>query len=46
LKSDRIEYARQLKEIQFMQEFLSAQSDGAEPLEFLKLSTGHDLLKM
>ena len=46
LKADRIELARQYKEIQFMAEYLKAQADGADPLEFLKLAQGHDLLKL
>ena len=46
LKADRLELARQYKEIQFMTEYLKAQADGADPLEFLKLSQGHDLLKL
>ena len=37
---------RQYKEIQFMSDFLQAQMEGAGPLEFLKLSQGHDLLKL
>jgi hypothetical protein len=46
LKADRLELARQYKEIQFMSEYLKAQADGSDPLEFLKLSQGHDLLKL
>jgi hypothetical protein len=45
LKSDRLELARQWKEIDFMKDFLAAQSEGSNALEFLKLNEGHDLLK-
>ena len=45
LKSDRLELARQLQEIEFMKHFLAAQSEGSNALEFLKLNEGHDLLK-
>ena len=46
LKADRLELARQSKEIQFMSDYLHAQMDGTDPLEFLKLAQGHDLLTL
>lgn len=46
LKADRLELARQYKEIQFMTDYLTFQMQGCSPLEFLKLTQGHDLLKM
>ena len=46
LKADRLELARQSKEISFMKDYLLAQKDGTPPLEFLKLSYGHDLLTL
>ena len=46
LKADRLELARQYKEIQFMSDYLQAQMEATDPREFLKLSQGHDLLKL
>lgn len=46
LKADRLELARQYKEIEFMTDFLQVQLEGTDPLEFLKLSQGHDKLKL
>ena len=45
LRAGRLELTRQFKEVQFMQNFLEVQSDGANPLEFLKLSNGYDLFR-
>jgi len=38
LKADRLELARQYKEIQFMSDYLHAQMDGTDPIEFLRLA--------
>ena len=46
LKADRLELARQYKEIQFMTDYIHYQMDASDPLEFLKLTQGYDLLKL
>ena len=45
LKADRLELARQYKECEFMSGYLKIQLDGSDPLEFLRLSKGHELLR-
>ena len=41
-----MELARQYKELQFMTDYLQYQVTGCDPLEFLRVSQGHDLLKL
>ncbi len=46
INSDKIDLCRQSIEIQTMQAFMKNQAENADPLEFLKLSQGNDLLKL
>ena len=46
LKADKQELTRQYKEMQFMEMYLKQQVDKADPIDFLRLAQGHDLVKL